>query len=430
MKEKISIIVLGCPKNEVDAEVLAGELNSSEFIIENNIENSEIVIILTCAFIEDAVEEAIDTILEITSIKNRVIVVGCLVSRYGADRLKEQLPEVEIFFDTYNYLNVVDYLKYNKIYKNYNRYIYSHNNQRVLSSTFSYVKIAEGCRRSCSFCTIPQIKGGLFSRQINDIIDEIKKIVESGIYEIILISQNSGDYGKDLKNSSNLTALIEQALKINDLKWLRVLYIYPDDINEYFLELTRHEKFCKYLDIPIQHIDNDILKSMNRKTDENNIKRILDNIKTNYPEIFLRTSLIVGYPGETDEKFNKLLNFIKQYQFYNLGCFKYFREEGTTAAALPGQVANKIKNIRYKKIMQTQKKVVKNINKTLTGKIFQVNISGFSTESELLLEGRTEFQSPDIDGITFINEGIIDEAGFYKVKITDFADYDLIGKIV
>jgi ribosomal protein S12 methylthiotransferase len=430
MKEKISIIVLGCPKNEVDAEVLAGELNSSEFIIENNIENSEIVIILTCAFIEDAVEEAIDTILEITSIKNRVIVVGCLVSRYGADRLKEQLPEVEIFFDTYNYLNVVDYLKYNKIYKNYNRFIYSHNNQRVLSSTFSYVKIAEGCRRSCSFCTIPQIKGGLFSRQINDIIDEIKKIVESGIYEIILISQNSGDYGKDLKNSSNLTALIEQALKINDLKWLRVLYIYPDDINEYFLELTRHEKFCKYLDIPIQHIDNDILKSMNRKTDENNIKRILDNIKTNYPEIFLRTSLIVGYPGETDEKFNKLLNFIKQYQFYNLGCFKYFREEGTTAAALPGQVANKIKNIRYKKIMQTQKKVVKNINKTLTGKIFQVNISGFSTESELLLEGRTEFQSPDIDGITFINEGIIDEAGFYKVKITDFADYDLIGKIV
>ena len=430
MKEKISIIVLGCPKNEVDAEVLAGELNSSEFIIENNIENSEIVIIFTCAFIEDAVEEAIDTILEITSIKNRVIVVGCLVSRYGADRLKEQLPEVEIFFDTYNYLNVVDYLKYNKIYKNYNRYIYSHNNQRVLSSTFSYVKIAEGCRRSCSFCTIPQIKGGLFSRQINDIIDEIKKIVESGIYEIILISQNSGDYGKDLKNSSNLTALIEQALKINDLKWLRVLYIYPDDINEYFLELTRHEKFCKYLDIPIQHIDNDILKSMNRKTDENNIKRILDNIKTNYPEIFLRTSLIVGYPGETDEKFNKLLNFIKQYQFYNLGCFKYFREEGTTAAALPGQVANKIKNIRYKKIMQTQKKVVKNINKTLTGKIFQVNISGFSTESELLLEGRTEFQSPDIDGITFINEGIIDEAGFYKVKITDFADYDLIGKIV
>ncbi len=429
MKEKIAIVVLGCPKNEVDAEVLAGEFAKEGFILENSVESADIAIIFTCAFIEDAVSEAIDTILAISKIKFRVIVAGCLVSRYGREKLKELLPEVEEFFDTYNYLSIIDYLK-NKQFNSKKRFIYSSKNQRIFSSSYCYVKISEGCMRGCSFCTIPFIKGKLFSRQISDIVTEIEKITDNGIYEIILVSQNSGDYGRDLDDKSNLKKLLKKILKISNLKWLRLLYIYPNDIDEELLELTKHEKFCNYLDIPIQHIDNDILKSMNRIRNETEIKKTLENIKTNYSDIFLRTSVIVGYPGENEEKFNKLLKFLQEFRFYNLGCFKYSKEENTLAARLGEQVPDEVKEERYNLIMDSQKKIVKEINNSLIGKTFEVNISGYYSESQLLLEGRTMFQSPDIDGITLINEGIIESSGFYHVKITDYADYDLIGKIV
>ena len=428
--KKIAILVLGCPKNEVDAEVLTGELIKNNFSVTNNIAEADIIIIFTCAFIKDAAQESIDTILEYAQ-KNKVIVIGCLTSRFGRETLQKLLPEVTEFFDTYNYLKVISFLKSNNFEYRFKQFIYSSENKRTLfNKNFAYVKISEGCNNRCSFCTIPAIKGNLFSRTMDDIENEVKKLVDNGIYEIILISQNSGDYGKDLKNGSNLTKLIEKLLNLNNLKWLRILYLYPDKITDELLHLTEHEKFCNYLDIPIQHIDNDILKSMNRKITEKKLREKIYHIKTKFPHIFLRTSLIVGFPGETENQFLKLLNFIKEYEFYNLGCFVYSKEENTKAFNMENHIEKTIKTDRYKKIMETQKKIVKNINKTLIGKELTVNLSGYSEETELLLQGRTEFQSPDIDGITLINKGNINSPGFYKVKITNFADYDLIGEIV
>ncbi len=432
MKEKIAIVVLGCPKNEVDAEVLTGELSAKGFLITSNIENADYIVIFTCSFIKDAVEEAVDTILELSLLNKKIIVTGCLVSRYGIDKLQKLLPEVVKFFGTYNYMDIINFLLNNQYKPSHTeRFIYSRKNFRILNSSFAYVKISEGCSNRCSFCTIPSIKGNLFSRKSDDIIDEVKYLTdEKGINEIILISQNSGDYGKDLNKTENLNNLLKKLLNIKTLKWLRVLYTYPDFINDEFLELTTHEKFCNYLEIPIQHIDNEILKKMNRKSSEKDIRRILDKIKTSFPEIFLRTSLIVGFPGETESKFKKLSEFIKEYKFYNLGCFIYSPEEGTKAAKMKPQINEKTKSERFKEIMLLQKKIVKDINVSLLHKNFKALITGYSEESELLLQGRTEFQLPDIDGKTFITKGFIEKQGIYEIKITDFKDYDLIGEII
>ena len=432
MKEKIAIVVLGCPKNEVDAEVLTGELSAKGFLITSNIENADYIVIFTCSFIKDAVEEAVDTILELSLLNKKIIVTGCLVSRYGIDKLQKLLPEVVKFFGTYNYMDIINFLLNNQYKPSHTeRFIYSRKNFRILNSSFAYVKISEGCSNRCSFCTIPSIKGNLFSRKSDDIIDEVKYLTdEKGINEIILISQNSGDYGKDLNKTENLNNLLKKILNIKTLKWLRVLYTYPDFINDEFLELTTHEKFCNYLEIPIQHIDNEILKKMNRKSSEKDIRRILDKIKTSFPEIFLRTSLIVGFPGETESKFKKLSEFIKEYKFYNLGCFIYSPEEGTKAAKMKPQINEKTKSERFKEIMLLQKKIVKDINVSLLHKNFKALITGYSEESELLLQGRTEFQLPDIDGKTFITKGFIEKQGIYEIKITDFKDYDLIGEII
>ena len=425
---KIALITLGCPKNEVDSEILASLLYQNKFILIDNVNEADVVIINTCAFIEKAVKEAVDRILEIALLKKRIIVTGCLVSRYGENILKELLPEVEFFFDTYNYINIVKYLL-KKHYKTNKKFIYSHKFPRLGNSIYKYVKISEGCSNNCSFCTIPKIKGKFFSRPIRDIINEIKKLVDKGVEEIILVSQDTGRYGKDLDKNTNLVKLIEKILKIKNLKWLKVLYLYPDTINKDLLELTKHEKFCPYLDIPIQHIDNKILKLMNRKTSEKEIRDLFYKIKAFYPEIFLRTSVMVGFPQEDEKSFEKLLNFLKEIEFYNLGCFKYSPEEGTKAAKLNGQVKQIIKHKRYLKIMKNQREIVKKINKTFKGKVFDAIIEGYCNESNLILCGRTFFQAPEIDGKVFITRGYVEKPGIYKVKIKNFKNYDLIGEL-
>ncbi len=432
MQKRVSIVVLGCPKNEVDAEVFAGELVKSGFEVIADYESSDSVIIFTCGFLKKAVEESIETILEISFLKKRIIVTGCLVSRYGIKKLEELLPEVEKFFGTYNYLDIVTYLEKGSVPSvSMPKFIYSHKNERITNSQFAYVKISEGCSNNCAFCVIPAIKGRLISREKDDIVQEVKILTEEkGIKEIILISQNSGDYGKDLEESTNLHELMKAILNIDALEWLRVLYVYPDYINDEFLELFSHEKLCNYMEMPLQHIDNEILRLMRRKSNEKKIRMLLDKIKSDYPQIFLRTSLIVGFPGETEKKFKKLVDFIKEYEFYNLGTFIYSKEEGTKAEKMPFHVDNETKRKRYDIIMKEQSKIMTKINSSLTGKIYRTFISGFSEETELLLNGRTEFQSPEIDGTTYITEGFIDAPGFYNVEITDFKDYDLIGKIV
>ena len=430
MREKVAVIVRGCPKNEVDAQILAGELINRDFSLTSNLNKANIVIIFTCAFIKDAVEESLETIFETSLICNRILVTGCLPNRYSLNELSELIPEVEKFFGTYNYMDIIDYIEKRKDFnETIGKFIYSSKNHRISEYCFSYVKIAEGCSNSCTFCTIPKIKGRYFSRKSDDIVDEIKFLTEEkGIGEIILVSQNNGFYGRDIGES--LENLIKKLLKINSLQWLRLLYIYPDDISERLLELTLHEKFCNYLDIPIQHIDNDILKAMGRKSGEKEIKEKLSKIKEFYPDIFVRTSLIVGFPGETEEKFEKLLKFVNEYEFYNIGCFKYSPEEGTRAAHFKSQVKESVKNRRYRRIMKEQKKIANKLNKALIGNHYQILVEGYSDETELLLTARTQFQSPDIDGVTLINKGFAEKGLFYNVKLTGYKDYDLIGEIV
>ncbi len=425
---KISIITLGCPKNEVDSEILASLLKEKNFEIIPNIEDSDIVIINTCAFIKEAVEEAIDVILNVAQTKKRIIVAGCLVSRYGEEKLKELLPEVEKFFNTYNYINILKYIR-NKPFKNFKKFIYSSKLKRFFDSISKYVKISEGCSNACSYCIIPKIKGKYFSRPMNDILEEIKKLTDNGVEEIILVSQDTGRYGIDLKDGTNLEKLIEKILNINSLKWLKVLYLYPDTITDELLELTKHEKFCSYLDIPIQHVDDKILKLMNRKISEKDLKNLFYKIKNDYSHLFLRTTVMVGFPQEDENAFKNLLNFIKDIEFYNLGCFKYSKEEGTLASKLQGQISQKEKNKRFKKILKIQKEIVNKINRSLKNKELETLIEGYCPESNLLLCGRTFFQAPDIDGKVYINKGFVDKPGIYKVKIKNFKNYDLIGEL-
>ncbi len=424
----VSIITLGCPKNEVDSEVLAYQLYKNNFKLTNKLEETDIIIINTCAFIQDAVKEAIDVILNIAQLNKRIIVAGCLVSRYGTNTLKKLLPEVEVFFDTYNFMNIINYLK-NENIQILKKFIYNSQYLRDTSSISKYVKISEGCSNGCSFCTIPFIKGKQFSRPLNDIIKEVEFLTDNGVKEIILVSQNTGTYGKDLKDGTSLEKLIEKLLNIKNLKWLKLLYIYPETITDHLLQLTHHEKFCSYLDIPIQHIDDQILKLMRRKSTEKTIRDLFYKIKKDYPHIYLRTSVIVGFPQENDNAFKKLLDFIKEIEFYNLGCFKFSKEEGTIAEKLKGDIPKKVKTLRYKKIMSIQKKIVKKLNKNFLNKSINVIIDGYSEESSFILKGRTEFQAPDIDGIVYITKGFIEKPDIYPVKIQDFKDYDFIGEL-
>ncbi len=425
---KVSIITLGCPKNEVDSEILASLLKEKNFEITLNIDDSEIVIINTCAFIKEAVQEAIDVILNVAQTKKRIIVAGCLVSRYGKEKLKELLPEVEKFFDTYNYINILNYLS-NKPQKEYKKFIYNSKLKRFTDSISKYVKISEGCSNACSYCTIPKIKGKYFSRPLNDILEEIKILTDNGVEEVILVSQDTGRYGMELKDGTNIVKLIEKILNINSLKWLRVLYLYPDTVTDELLELTKHEKFCSYLDIPIQHVDDKVLKLMKRKILEKDLKNLFYKIKSDYPYLFLRTTVMVGFPQEDEDAFKNLLNFVKEIEFYNLGCFKYSKEEGTLASKFKGQIPEKEKNKRFREIMKIQKDIVKKMNKKLKNKEVETLIEGYCPESELLLCGRTFFQAPDIDGKVFINKGYINKPGIYKVKIKNFKNYDLIGEL-
>jgi len=425
---KISIITLGCPKNEVDSEILARKLIEENYQIINNLEESEIIIINTCAFITDAIKEAIDVILNCVKFKKRIIVTGCLVSRFGEKKLKKLFPEVEAFFDTYNFLKILNYLKGEKFSKE-KKFIYNSNFLRPVSKTFKYVKISEGCSLSCSYCTIPKIKGKQFSRPVYDIVEEIKKLVDNGTKEIILVAQNTGSYGYDLKDGTNLVKLLKEILKINDLKWLRVLYLYPEFITEELLELTFHEKFCSYLDIPIQHIDSRILKLMNRKSTEKKLYQLFEKIKVKYSHIFLRTTVMVGFPTESEHEFQKLLKFIKDIEFYNLGVFKYSKEEGTKAEKLKDDVPKREKTRRAKEILKTQKKIVKKLNKKLVGKKLNVLVEEKFISSGAVLTGRTEFQAPEIDGITFITSKIPLTNNIYEAEIKKFKDYDLFGEI-
>lgn len=443
IKEKVSLVSLGCPKNLVDAEVMLGYLAKEKYEVTTDEREADIIIVNTCSFIKEAKQESIDTILDLADRKHDarcrlLIVTGCLPQRYQEELVKE-LPEVDIFVGTGDYPRIAEIIAEKEGMSEQLRYtgdpnfLYDEDLPRLQSSPYytAYLKIAEGCSNCCSYCVIPSLRGAFRSRPQEKLLKEARELVARGVKEINLIAQDITGYGKDLAGGASLEGLIKELTALDGLQWIRLLYAYPDGINDSLIQLIRDEdKVCKYLDIPLQHVSDPILKRMNRRSSEAEIRSLIAKLRGEIPGIALRTSLIVGFPGETDEDFKKLLNFVEETRFDRLGVFCYSREEGTPSAEMPDQVSERVKRERYKKLMRTQARVSFKHNRSLVDTEELVLIEGYSEETELLLKGRSSRQAPDIDGQVYVTSGNAQVGEIVKLRITDSSDYDLIGEIV
>ncbi|OHB28653.1 MAG: ribosomal protein S12 methylthiotransferase RimO [Desulfuromonadaceae bacterium GWC2_58_13] len=441
-KLNVSLVSLGCPKNLVDAEVMLGHLPTDRFKIVTDESQADIIIVNTCSFIKDAQEESVDTILEVADYKKNgrcrmLVVSGCLPQRYR-EKLADELPEVDLFMGTADAPRIVELLDAQMGKTGQTEaigqpeFLYDHTTPRVKSSPFysTYVKIAEGCANHCSYCVIPQLRGTLRSRSIASIVEEVRRMTADGVKEINLIAQDITAYGAERSDGARIEDLLRELVKIDDLRWLRLLYAYPDGIGDELIELIAGEKkICNYLDIPLQHIDSTILATMNRRIDEDGVRSLVGRLRARIPDLTLRTSFIVGFPGETEEQFARLHDFINEGHFERVGVFRYSREEGTVAAGLENQIPERIKKSRYAKLMKSQQRVSFRKNRALVGRIEPVLVEGYSEETELLLRGRSIRQAPDIDGQVYITAGHAEIGDIVELRITDSSDYDLIGEI-
>lgn len=435
----VCLVSLGCPKNLVDSEVILGILSKSGYSITTEPSHADILIANTCSFIEDAVKEAIETIIKLAHYKKEgrcklLIVSGCLPQRYGRS-LEKELPEVDIFVGTGAFQKLPKIITQKRRKKSFipsSTFLYNEKIPRLLSTPpfTAYIKIAEGCSKSCTFCTVPKIKGPYKSRRLKSVINEAQKLVDQGVKELILIAQDTTAYGEDLCDGTNLTKLLKNLIKINSLRWIRILYSYPkiEYFNDELLEMIANEdKVCPYIDLPIQHIDDRILRLMGRRSKEDEIKRLIEKIKSFNPEISLRTSLIVGFPGETEEQFNKLIDFLREIRFDHVGVFKYSPEQDTPAYRLPNHVDESIKEERYRRIMELQREISFKKYQTLVGKSTEILVE--KSDQGMAKIGRLKIQSPEIDGCVFL-EGNANPGDFVIGQITKALPYDLFGRIV
>jgi ribosomal protein S12 methylthiotransferase len=443
--DKLHIISLGCSKNLIDSEVMSGLLSQSGRQLVGKREEADIVIVNTCAFINPAKEEAIEEILTLAEEKKkgrrefRLIVAGCLAQRYGKELLT-QIPEVDLFIGTGEVANIVRHI--NGLDKEkagraavITRPDFLMNSQhaRVLSSTAAstYLKISDGCSNCCTYCAIPSIRGKARSRQPADILREAASLVARGIKEIIITGQDTTAYGRDLKSRPQLSELLSDMAKIRGIKWLRLLYAHPAHITTDVLEeIAAGKKICRYIDLPIQHIDDGILKAMNRKVTSAQISAIIARARRIIPGVAIRTSLIVGFPGETQRKFDRLLDFVRSTKFDHLGVFTYSREEGTGAAELKSQIPEKEKELRREIIMNEQAAISRAVNKTLIGKDLEVLIEEKSDRTDFAFMGRCCRQAPEIDGVTYVKTGKAQIGSIARCHIIAADDYDLFSEII
>ncbi|MCD6527131.1 MAG: 30S ribosomal protein S12 methylthiotransferase RimO [Desulfuromonas sp.] len=437
------MVSLGCPKNLVDAEVMLGHLPPEHFEITSNEEDAHILIINTCAFINDAKEESIETILDAAQLKEdgackMLIVCGCLPQRYQQE-LAAELPEVDLFMGTADAARIVEFIDdWQQGQQQLNVVgqpdsLYDHTTPQLKATPFytAYVKIAEGCSNYCSYCIIPQLRGALRSRSIASVVTEVRELVAKGVKEINLIAQDITAFGKDRNDDASLEALLRELVKIEDLQWLRLLYAYPDGISNELIDLIAdEEKICNYLDLPLQHIADGILTAMNRRIDEQGLRRLVQRLRNKVPDITLRTAFIVGFPGETNDQFQQLLAFVEEGYFERVGVFCYSREEGTAAATLDKQVDEEVKTHRQEKLMKAQSRVSFRKHRALLDQVVPVLVEGYSEETELLLQGRSSSQAPDIDGLVYITSGNANVGDIVDLRITDTTEYDLIGEML
>ena len=440
---KFALISLGCSKNLVDSENFIGILvNKKGFEVTSELNEADMIIVNTCGFIGDAKKESIETILEVSELKEtgnlkKIIVTGCLAQRYAKEILKE-LPEVDAVIGTGEIdkiEKVVDEILNDKhpVETSSMDFLANANTDRILTtaSHTAYLKISEGCDRRCTYCIIPQLRGRLRSRTIEDILVEANNLVKSGVRELNLLAQETTEYGIDLYKEKSLAKLMKELVKIEDLKWLRTYYMYPDSVTDDLIQVMKTEdKICKYFDIPIQHVSDSILQNMGRAKTGAHLKDILYRIRKEIPNATFRTSVIVGFPGETQEDFEELRDFLEEFQFDYVGVFKYSREEDTKAYDMDNQVPEEIKEERWVELTNLQSKIAENKNRAMLGQTVEVMIDGVSTESEYLLEGRTKGQALEIDGKVLTNDGTAKPGEIVKVKLEQNFDYDFIGPIV
>jgi ribosomal protein S12 methylthiotransferase len=443
---RIGIKSLGCPKNFVDTELICGKLREKGYQISAKIDNSDIVIINTCSFIRDAVEESIEEILYLVKLKEEgkikhIIVTGCLPQRYKDDNLSQELPEVDAFLGVGDLLDIDNVIKRvlqgEQIYtvSPEPKFLYNHNTPRTILTPkhYTYIKISEGCQNNCSYCLIPQLRGNYRSRKMEDIIDEVKMLSEKqNLSEIILIGQDTTLYGIDLYGEYKLAELLKKLslLELNNLKWIRLLYTHPTHYNEELIEvIASYPKICSYLDLPLQHISDKILKRMNRPVKKSYVISLINKLRDRIPNLSLRTTFIVGFPGETDKDFEELLDFVKEFRFERLGTFIFSREEGTPAYDFPQQIPMRIKKERLKELMLTQQSISKEINSSYVGKEIEVLIDEIQSGKPKIAMGRTKGDAPEIDGKVIIRTGKAEVGKFIKVKVTEASEYDLVGEI-
>jgi ribosomal protein S12 methylthiotransferase len=438
--KKVSLISLGCPKNQVDSEVILGLLAHDGLVFTSSVEEADVVIVNTCAFIQEAVQESIEVILELAQAKergtiNKLIVTGCLPQRYGEELAKE-IPEVDLWTGTGEFPRIPQLLKVGEplVLLGKPRYLYDHHTPRIIinSPHSAYLKIAEGCSHPCTFCLIPQLRGRYRSRVMDSVIQEAEHLVDRGAVEINLVAQDTTAYGTDLREEQGFYRLLKALIKTEELRWIRILYTYPHPVNfspQLLDMIAGEERICPYLDIPIQHIDDKILQHMGRRTSGKETRALIKHIKREYPEIHLRTTLMVGFPGEGEGEFRDLLDYVREVEFTHLGVFTYSPEEGTKASQMHGGTSPEIAEERAAQIMELQQGISWKRNKEMIGAMVPVLIDGVSAEPKGMLQGRTAFQAPEIDGVVFINTGEATIGETAMVKITQAEPYDLVGEI-
>ena len=453
--QKIGFVSLGCPKNLVDSEIMMGKLAKHGYQLTTDREAADVIVVNTCGFIDQAKQESINTILEMAALKEtgnckRLVVAGCLVERYRQS-LVDQLPEVDAVLGTSEIERIIAavdpsaaeasdkaVIEANSwMARGLPTYLYDESSPRLLATPkhYAYVKVAEGCDHTCAFCAIPQMRGAYRSRRAGSILREAEQLAAQGVKELVLISQDSTRYGEDLGIKDGLADLLRSLAKVDGIEWIRVMYTYPNSFSDETLKVMAEEaKVCSYLDMPLQHASASVLKRMRRGGNRRMLEKLLERARSFVPGITLRTTFIVGFPGETDEDFEELMGFVRDVEFDRLGVFTYSDEEGTHGFDLPEKVTARVMKSRRAKLMREQAKISRRRNGELIGKRFRALFEGANAESELLLQARLESQAPEVDGQLLLNDAPEDfaaQAGdFVEVEITAAHDYDLVARVI
>ena len=442
MSCKVGMISLGCPKNQVDAELMLGRLHDGGYYITNDESSADVVVINTCGFIDDAKKEAIENILEMGALKGEgrikgIVVTGCLAQRFG-EEVKAELPEIDVVLGIGENSDICAAVEaaykgegYCKIGDNATLCF---EGERVLTTPryTAYLRISDGCDNCCTYCTIPKIRGRFRSRKMEDIVAEAKNLASRGVKELVIVAQDTTRYGQDLYGELRLPQLLDALCEVDGIRWIRMLYTYPDLITDSLLDtMAKQPKVLNYLDIPLQHCDGDVLKAMNRQGDRDSLTALIGKIRAKLPDITLRTTFITGFPGESEEQFTRLCEFVTEIGFDRLGCFPYSAEEGTFAAAMPNQVEDEVKLRRAEIIMDIQSRRVAENNEKKLGTVQEVLVEGYDDYIKCYF-GRTTADAPEIDAkVFFCTDGVgLADGDMVKVEITDTIEYDLLGAMI